>query len=294
MTLRRAIVRWLVFARNGKAETTRLFYRETALTLFRECRHALALPVAELTEEKFQSLATRFGHLCPSRWNAILQCLHSLSPAAKVLKRRPIKLTRQPPPNQTEFATLLAECDKLTKSKAGLVIDFLAHTGLRITAARNVKWSDVYDDRVEYIAKGGRRCSVPIIAGLRPVLDRLRAIRDGSEFVLPQGAIVSGLRRACKAAGIRQLSHHDFRHMFITRCIESGVDAPTLARWVGHRDGGALLSKRYFHLLNDHSRTMAAKVSILPAAQSAPTVAPLQPATLVYAMPSLNFTVVAA
>lgn len=225
----------------------------------------------------------------------MVQCLRWITPAAKELKRRALKLTRLPPPNQTEFATLLAQCDNLAKSKAGLVIDFLAHSGLRITAARNVKWTDVYDDRIEYIAKGGRRCAVPIIAGMRPVLDRLRVIRGDSEFVLPEGAIRNGLARACKAAGVRLLSHHDFRHMFITRCIESGVDAPTLARWVGHRDGGALLAKRYFHLLNDHSRKMAEKVSIRHVVQSpapAPVVAPVP---VVYQLATLtHFQVVAA
>jgi integrase len=133
---------------------------------------------------------------------------------------------------------------------------------LRITAARNVRWSDVHAERIEYVAKGGRVCSVPILNGMRDVLDRLRALDDGSGHVLPQEAIRRGLAKACARAGLRRLSHHDFRHMFTTRCIESGVDVPTTARWLGHQDGGALLSKRYFHLLDGHSREMAAKVRI--------------------------------
>lgn len=149
-----------------------------------------------------------------------------------------------------------------TKEKVGLVIDFLAHTGLRISAARAVKWADIFNDRIEYTGKGGRRCSVPIINGLRATLDRLRAIADASGYVLPRKAIRRGLANACKRAGIRRLSHHDFRHYFTTRAIESGVDLPTVARWRGDADGGAMLSKRYFHLLDEHSRAMAAKVRI--------------------------------
>lgn len=80
--------------------------------------------------------------------------------------------------------------------------------------------------------------------------------------MLPRAAIRSGLAKACGRAGVRRLTHHDFRHLFITRCIESGVDVPTVARWVGHRDGGALLAKRYFHLLDVHSQTMAARVNL--------------------------------
>ena len=30
-----------------------------------------------------------------------------------------------------------------------------------------------------------------------------------------------------------------------TSCIESGVDIPTVSRWLGHRDGGALAMRVY-------------------------------------------------
>lgn len=262
MTFKRAITRWLVFARMGKAGTTQHFYKEIAKTLRDRMRHALAWHVTDLTEDRLMLLANRIAHYSPSRWNGCLQCLRWITPAAKVLKRRALKLTRQPPPNQAEFSALLAECDRLARSKAGLVVDFLAHTGLRISAARRVRWADVYADRIEYIAKGGRRCAVPIINGLGATLDRLRGIADGSGYVLPREGIRKGLAKACRRAGVRVLTHHDFRHMFITRCIESGVDVPTVAHWVGHRDGGALIGKRYFHLLDSHSRAMAKLVQI--------------------------------
>jgi hypothetical protein len=40
----------------------------------------------------------------------------------------------------------------------------------------------------------------------------------------------------------------------------SGVDLPTLARWLGHQDGGALLARVYFHLADQHSRQMAERL----------------------------------
>lgn len=57
-----------------------------------------------------------------------------------------------------------------------------------------------------------------------------------------------------------KLTHHDLRHLFATRCIESGVDIPTVARWLGHKDGGALAMKVDGHLRNQHSQEMAKKV----------------------------------
>lgn len=206
--------------------------------------------------------AERVAHYCPSRWNAVVGVLRVITPHGKELKRRKIRLTRPPPPSQAEFSRLLVECDRLAVSRAGLVCEFLGNTGLRITGARNVKWTDVGQDMIQYTAKGGRLCFVPILSSLRPVLERLRAIDDGSGFVIPRESVKRGLAKACARAGLRHLTHHDFRHMFITRCIEAGVDAPTTARWVGHGDGGALLSKRYFHLMDAHSRTMALKVRI--------------------------------
>jgi integrase len=262
MTFKRSLTRWLVFARMGKAETTRHYYKEVVKSLRRQMREALPWQIERLTEDELLRLAMRIAHYSPSRWNTMIACLRWITPAAKVLKRRTVTLTREPPPNQSEFAALCAEADKLPRSRAGLVIGFLARTGLRISAARRLRWRDVHPDRIEYIAKGGRRCSVPVIQSLGEVLSRLRAIEDGSGFVLPREGIRNGLGRACRAAGVRVLSHHDFRHYFATRAIEDGVDIPTVARWLGHKDGGALLSKRYFHLLDGHSREMAARVMI--------------------------------
>jgi integrase len=55
--------------------------------------------------------------------------------------------------------------------------------------------------------------------------------------------------------------HHDLRHLFATRCIESGVDIPTVSRWLGHQDGGALCMKTYGHLRDEHSASEAKKVT---------------------------------
>jgi hypothetical protein len=65
---------------------------------------------------------------------------------------------------------------------------------------------------------------------------------------------------ACKKLGIARFTHHDLRHLFATRCIESGVDIPTVSRWLGHKDGGALAMKVYGHLRDQHSTNMAQKV----------------------------------
>jgi integrase len=63
-----------------------------------------------------------------------------------------------------------------------------------------------------------------------------------------------------------RITHHDLRHLFATHCIESGVDIPTVSRWLGHKDGGALAMKTYGHLRREHSIAQAQRVSFTPIA----------------------------
>jgi integrase len=51
------------------------------------------------------------------------------------------------------------------------------------------------------------------------------------------------------------------RHFFASVVIESGVDIPTLSRWLGHSDGGVLAQRVYGHLRQEHSQAMAQKVT---------------------------------
>ena len=45
--------------------------------------------------------------------------------------------------------------------------------------------------------------------------------------------------------------------MFITRCLELGVDVQTIARFQGHKDGGKLILDTYGHVSDAHSQRMA-------------------------------------
>jgi integrase len=71
----------------------------------------------------------------------------------------------------------------------------------------------------------------------------------------------NAINSACKKNSIARFTHHDLRHLFATLCIESGVDIPTVSRWLGHKDGGALAMKVYGHLRDQHSVNMAQRVT---------------------------------
>jgi hypothetical protein len=51
------------------------------------------------------------------------------------------------------------------------------------------------------------------------------------------------------------------KSLFATRCVESGIDIPTVACWLGHSGGWMLALKIYEHLRRAHSQSMASKVT---------------------------------
>lgn len=158
--------------------------------------------------------------------------------------------------------------------QCGDLVEFLTYSGCRIGEAKNVRWSDVQENGIWVHGdpvtgtKGGESRRIPITAPLRVLLDDLRANprlyradgRDAS-YVLSVCDCTDAVWGACRKLGIKKMTHHDFRHLFATRSIESGVDVPTVAKWLGHKDGGALLMRTYSHLLDDHSQAMAARVA---------------------------------
>jgi integrase len=105
---------------------------------------------------------------------------------------------------------------------------------------------------------------VPMIPEMADLLRGLRANRADEpteNFVMPVRECQKAMDRAATAVGMKRLTHHDLRHLFATRCIESGVDIPTVSRWLGHKDGGALAMKTYGHLRDAHSAQMAQRVT---------------------------------
>jgi integrase len=197
-----------------------------------------------------------------------------LENVAMELKRVRIKQKHLQLPEPGHFKMLV---ENLRKKSGGWgprvadLIEFLAYSGLRIRSeALWVTWDDIDWQRKQIIVRGdpvtatknSETRRVPIIQDMEGLLNRLKVGLGtvGKERILQVGRGHESLARACKEIGISRLTHHDFRHLFATRCIESGVDIPTVSRWLGHKDGGALAMKTYGHLRNEHSQAMAQKV----------------------------------
>ncbi|MFN7140875.1 MAG: tyrosine-type recombinase/integrase [Limisphaerales bacterium] len=260
-TFKTALARWVQTRSLHKRPKTIELYSlvEKFVLKHWECPE---IELDQITPEHVLGFAHKISGFSETYWNNSVSVLRYITPHGALLKRRPAKLREFTPPGQSQFAAFLAECDR-ANSPAGMIVRFLCLTGCRISEAHALRWENVFEDRIEVpasVAKSGKRRSIPFVPGLREILARLRNL--GHETVLPPVNTKKAIRNACVRAGVPKMSFHCFRHYYATRCIESGVDVPTVSRWLGHQDGGALASKVYFHLLDEHSQRMAERVKI--------------------------------
>lgn len=198
------------------------------------------------------------------------------NPARKV-KRMGVKMRELKLPETNQFQQLLENLEqgggRASQDCADLV-RFLAFSGCRLSEAKGVTWNDIDLKKATLKVKNAKQRTtsaaeqyrtVPIISDLRSLLERLKESNPTPEEpVCRVHECQKSLTRACRELKITRITHHDLRHLFATRCIESGVDIPTVSRWLGHVDGGALAMRVYGHLRDEHSAEMATKVTFAP------------------------------
>ena len=147
---------------------------------------------------------------------------------------------------------------------------FMAFTGCRVSEASAVTWDDVDLPRGVIHIRGKKTEAsdrrIPLVPAARALVEKLavKRIRESHVGSGPLFGITSAkkaLKNACDALKLPRLTHHDLRDAFATTCIEGGVDIPTVAAWLGHADGGALLMKVYAHHRMPHSLAQATKVN---------------------------------
>lgn len=144
---------------------------------------------------------------------------------------------------------------------------FIAFTGCRLSEANAVYWRDVDTAKGEITIRGTKTeaalRTVPLLPDARKLLEKIRARREkagraGADTkVLAVAEAQKSLSEACTKLGLPRLTHHDLRDAFCTACIHAGVPIPTIAKWAGHKDGGALLLRRYAHVPDTVSHKQA-------------------------------------
>jgi integrase len=238
-----------------------------------------------IKEQEVRDWAARYAeHYAPQFFNNSLNVLRQIfalaglgrdaNPGYKIkrlgIRSKPLEL-----PTSQEFDRLLTVIETSGAAQARDCADlvrFLSFTGCRVAEMKQALWRDVDWQKNEITVHSvkRRRTSgtalarvVPMIAALRQLLERLREKQQPQpeERICKVSECQGALTRACKIVGCARLTHHSLRHLFATRCVESGIDIPTVARWLGHSDGGMLALKIYGHLRREHSQAMAQKVT---------------------------------
>jgi integrase len=231
------------------------------------------------------------SQVSPTRYNNTVDCLRSIfalgiregiifnNPAAELGKVK-VRTKKLELPSRDQFAALVSavrSAGAWCSQQCGDLIEFLAYSGCRLAEAGYVTWADVdfkagtmwvHGDPATGTKNWDRR-QVPIIPALRRLLEDMRAnprlVRDESRlngnYVLAVTEAQKAIDAACIKLKLKRITHHDLRHLYATACIESGVDVPTVAKWLGHKDGGVLAMKIYGRLRDSHSLTMAQKVN---------------------------------
>ena len=197
---------------------------------------------------------------------------------ARAIKKSKVVAKRINLPKRAQFREIIEVIAASGAAQAldcAEMVEFLCLTGARKGEGTAVTWACVDWENNRIRIPGTKTAAsyriIPMIPSLQAFMERLRERRREEPETWPvirikecQGA----LTRACRMAGCQRLTHHDLRHFFATICIESGVDIPTVSRWLGHSDGGVLAMKTYGHLRDEHSTHAAKKVTFDPLSDS--------------------------
>ena len=238
----------------------------------------------------------RGGHLSASSFNHELELMKAVfefarqrglildNPAAHIARMK-INQPQISVPTRGQLKALVeairmsdGRIDSQAKAKAGAdLVEILAYSGCRLGEARALLWKHVNFDSNRLIVPGTKSDSsnrvIPMSAPLRDLLEWLQSENPGaslSDHIAKHKSARKCLETACRKLGLPVFYHHAMRHFFATCAIESGVDVPTVSRWLGHKDGGQLAMKVYAHLRPIHSDAMIAQVSFEQAQKMVP------------------------
>ena len=193
-----------------------------------------------------------------------------------------------------QFTAIVEHCRQSVElTWLGNLCFTLGLTGMRISEAAELRWSDIdfkegtirlVDESRQSKAseekrtlKNHRSRCFPIHADLLPVLHRLP--RTGKHvFAGPRGGRLKPdtVRRVLIRDVLEPLKGrfpsepgeegfidgrvHSFRHYFCSRCANSNTAERMVMTWLGHAD--AAMVRRYYHLDHDEARRQMARVSM--------------------------------
>ena len=235
--------------------------------------------------------AYKFGY---SSYNHYLQVIKSVfeiavadrvivvSPAASMKGKKVVKPIRVTPTFE-EFTAIVANVrQQKWNAEAQASADFLEFMGLvgvgqaEVTGLQRQHVNLAKRQITFFRHKTKTPYTVPIYPQAEALLKKLTSKPDQKQTdpLFPVNLIKSknveaegktkdakkSLQAACKRLGYPAYTQRSLRRMFITRCIEKGIDVKVIANWQGHQDRGKLILGTYSHIRNSHAEEMAKKL----------------------------------
>ena len=153
----------------------------------------------------------------------------------------------------------------------------LAYSGARMAEATRLKWGDVDWQQKQLtigadgLTKNRKARVIDFNLKLGTHLKEMQSRRaPDTDWIfpspqrgkqdIPAKTFRETLLLARKKANLPKFGFHDCRHYFISYCVMAGIDYMTIAKWVGHQDGGILIGKVYGHLSNEHAQRQAQRL----------------------------------
>ena len=194
----------------------------------------------------------------------------AVSPAEGIKYKQSKATIKRPIPSWEEFEAIVNSVRNVVFSDTGHesadLIEFMGKAGLGQAECAGLTWGDINfkTGKISIIRKKtGTEFEIPIYPQVMPLLERMK---DEREDRAPDTKVFKvrdpkkGLDAACKRLDLPNYSARAFRRMFITRCLELGIDPQTVASWQGHGDGGQLILKVYGKVSKKHQDAMAARL----------------------------------
>jgi integrase len=276
LTVTRLVDLFLAHVKLHSAPGTFKFYHlylREFVTFVAPCR------VDELTTSLvYDWLAKRYGKCSDScRHGAARAIVRALNWAIQehLIERSPLKHFKKPAPSRREtfitgaqYAALLKyvrEHSEGAQTRAD-VIKFLWHSGARPLESRIVEASWLTGSKIEIpkeLSKGKRKARVIYLDSMAAAIVRRLAAQHPTgplfrnHFGKAWGKNSLGLmlNRLGRKISMADLCAYSFRHAYITRLLEKGIDAATVAELAGN--SVAMVTENYNKIGRNESRLLA-------------------------------------
>ena len=265
--------------------STRHYWKQVFTSLLKSWPGLAQRELRRITKTDCTQWARKFRKVASStRFNNTLAGLRHVSdvaieagiiygnPAAK-LERVPVRPKQFALPSRAEFLQLVEAVERAGAWCSRDCADLLR--GLAFSGCRKSEAAEIDLAAGEIVVRGDAETGtknwtvrrVPMIPDARVLFEGMRRERADEPLnakVFRVNEAQNAINSAARKLRLPRITHHDLRHLFATTCIESGIDVPTVSRWLGHKDGGALAMKTYGHLRREHSILQAQRVTFTP------------------------------